>query len=108
MAMLVAEAGIGAVQEEQVFPLDIENDSAGILHTLGLGGVRMVEEAIKQKHSVRGLGSHPRDPSDVDVGALGAVQIIQIGPQGLAVAGETDGETAGHGIEEKGPITLLP
>ena len=63
-----------------------------------------MEEAVEQEGGVAGLGGHPRDPADVDVGALGAVQEVEVQIEGLVVPGQPGGQLPVHLVEEQGLI----
>ena len=89
----LAEADVGVVEEQQVLPLDVEHQRLGIgrLGTEHAG----TEQRVEQERGVARLRGHATDAADVDVGALGAVDEVDIEVHRLAVAAEPGGQAPG-------------
>ena len=58
-----------------------------------------VEQPVEQEGGVAGLGGHAGDARDVDVGALGAVEEVEVEVDRLAVAGEPAGSWRSTSVE---------
>jgi hypothetical protein len=78
LALLVVEPGVGPVEVEQVFALHVEDQALGV--DGGLAQDARGEQGVEEESGVGGLGGHPRDAGDVDVGASLPVDELQIHP----------------------------
>ena len=76
LTVLVGEADVGVVEEQQVLALHVEDQRLGV-DRLGAEHAR-VEEGVEEERGVGGLGRHARDAADVDVRAAGAVEELSI------------------------------
>ena len=59
------------------------------------------EEAVQQERRVARLGGDAGDARDVDVGAARAVEEVEVGEDGLAVARQADRQPPLHAVEEQ-------
>lgn len=75
-----------------------------------------LEKAVEQKEGVAGFGGHARDAGNVDVGAFGPVEEVQVEVGGLTIGQQSGHQTAWHFIEAQshfldagvGPINRAP
>ena len=102
--LVVAEVDVGVVEEQQVLALDVEDERLGV-GRLGPEHAR-VEQAVEQERGVGGLGGHARHAADVDVGAAGAVEELEVEVEGLVVAGQPGGQQLAHLREQQGVVAL--
>ena len=95
--LVVVELGVGVVEEQQVLALDVEDQGLGVGR---LGAEHAgVEQRVQQERGVARLRGHAGDAGDVDVGALGAVDEVEVEEHRLAVAAEAGGQLAGDLVE---------
>ena len=101
---VVVELGVGVVEEQEVLAFHVEHQR------LGVGGLRPeyagVEEGVEQEGGVAGLGGHAADAADVDVGALGAVEEVEVDVDRLAVAAAPGHQLALHVVVVQRRIPL--
>ena len=83
LTVLVGEADVGVVEEQQVLALHVEDQRLGV-DRLGAEHAR-VEQGVEQERGVGGLGGDARDAADVDVRAAGAVEELEVEVQRLVV-----------------------
>ena len=95
-------ASFGVVEEEQVLALDVEDERLRV-GRLGAQHAR-VEQAVEQEGGVAGLGGDAGDAGDVDVGALGAVEEVEVEVDRLAVAGQAAREAAAPSCRRRAPL----
>ena len=88
LPIVVGEADVRLVEEEEVLALHVEDEGLGV-GRLGAEHAR-AEQAVEQERGVARLGGDARDARDVDVGAAGAVEELEVGVERLAVAAEPD------------------
>ena len=104
LTVLVGEADVGVVEEQQVLALHVEDQRLGV-DRLGAEHAR-VEEGVEQERGVGGLGRHARDAADVDVRAAGAVEELEVEVQRLVTMIDADGELGLHLIEVERLVAL--
>ena len=102
---LLVEAQVGAIEEQQVLTLHVEDQR------LGVGRLRTEhprsEHRVEQERGVGGLGRHAGHATDAHVRAARAVEKVDVRKQRLAVTSEADRESAIHRVEQERAVTFL-
>ena len=104
-ALSVVEAGVEMIEKQQVLAFDVEYQAFGV-HGRGAENTR-VEQRIKQERGVAGLGGDSGDAADVDMGAFGAVDEIEIQVDRIFVTAEPGRQTAFDFIEIECGVSLF-
>ena len=65
-----------------------------------------MEQRIQQERRVAGLGGHTGDARDVDVGALGAIDEVEVEVDGFVVPGESGRKQPIDAVEGERGVTF--
>ena len=104
-ALCVVEPGVEMIEKQQVLAFDVEYQAFGV-HGRGAENTR-VEQRIQQERGVAGLGGDTGDAADVDMGAFGAVDEIEIKVDRIFVTAEPGRQTAFDFIEIECGVSLF-